>query len=551
VGRRLLLGLLWLGASACSFTDLNDLKSNASDDAGIGGTAGDAGTNDLPNGALCAEDGGCSSGHCVSGVCCDTACAGACMACTASAKESGEADGTCGPAKAATDPRGDCPEDEKATCQRDGKCDGKGACSLYSAGTKCSGPTCTGGVKTLPKLCNGQGECGVLGIVQCEPAECAGDLCLTDCIDDSGCADTEYCDPVTNNCNDKLVQGAACLTPNQCTTSFCVDGVCCESACSAPCMACSANLGQGQDGQCSAVLAGADPEGDCSATPPATCGTDGECDGAGACRLHGATAICEPMSCSSGVQTNAKTCNGAGSCASNGTTSCTPYVCGGNTCLTSCSTASQCVAGSTCSAGVCSGQKSNGTACGSAVECASGNCVDGVCCDVACGGACQACSTAAKGAGADGVCGPVQSGLDPHDSCQQTPQSTCGNDGTCDGNGGCRRWPAGTVCVPGSCGPDPTGQTIVQYQQYPDTCDGSGACVDKASVACGIFTCNGDTCNTSCQDSTQCIIGYCVTSTGTCSICSVSAVGGRSSPRDAALLVAIVALGLLRRRRTT
>lgn len=539
-----------LMVSACSLSDLDHLKSGTgSDDAGVGGSSGDAAPGNLPNGALCAAPESCISGFCVSGVCCDTACSSPCSACTASAKESGETDGKCGPAKAGTDPRGDCPEDDKSTCQRDGKCDGAGACSLYAAGVTCSGPTCKDGVKTLPKLCNGEGTCGVLGVVQCEPAECAGNLCLTDCIDDSGCTAGEYCDPVTNNCNDKLVQGSACLTPNECTTQFCVDGVCCESACNLPCTACSANLGQGQDGQCSPVLAGADPKGDCETSAPSSCGTDGECNGAGACRKHGATAVCGAASCSGGVQTNAKTCDGAGSCASNGTTNCSPYVCGGDGCLTSCSSTSQCVTGSTCGGGVCSGQKSNGAACGSGNECASTFCVDGVCCDQACGGACQACSNATKGAGADGVCNVVQAGLDPHDSCTQSSQSSCGDDGACDGNGGCRKWPAGTVCVPGSCGPDPTGQTIVHYQQYPDTCDGNGACVDKASVQCGIFTCNGDVCNTSCSVNEQCVIGYCNTATGTCSICSVSAVGGKASPRDATLLALVVALGLVRRRK--
>lgn len=535
---------------ACSLSDLDDLKAGQSDDAGVGGTSGDSGAGTLPNGALCANADGCVSGFCVSGVCCDTACTDICTACTASAKESGETDGKCGPAKAATDPRGDCPEDDKSACQRDGKCDGTGACSLYAAGVTCSGPTCTGGVKTLPKLCNGEGTCGVLGVVQCEPAECAGNLCLTDCIDDDGCQNSEYCDPVTNNCNDKLVQGSACFTPNQCTTNFCVDGVCCESACNSLCMACSASLGQGQDGQCSPVLSGADPKGDCEATPPSTCGTDGECNGGGACRMHGATATCGASSCMGGVQTNAKTCDGAGTCISNGATSCAPYVCGGSTCLTSCSITNQCVNGSTCSSSVCSGQKSNGAACGSPNECASTFCVDGVCCDGGCSGTCQACSNAAKGAGADGVCGAVQAGLDPHESCAQTAQATCGADGTCDGNGGCRKWPAGTVCVPGSCGVDPSGQTILHYQQYPDTCDGAGACVDKASISCGLYSCNGSVCHTDCQVQTECIIGTCNTSTHTCSICSVSAVGGKSSPRDATLFAIMIALGVIRRRRS-
>jgi hypothetical protein len=548
VGRWTLICLaVGLGTSACSFSDLNDLKSKADEDAGVGGGAGDAAPGTQPNGALCAGPESCESGFCVSGVCCNTKCDGICMACTASAKESGEVDGVCGPAKAGTDPHTDCPDDGADTCQRDGKCDGKGECSLYPAGATCSGSTCTDGVKTLPKLCNGEGTCTVIGIVACEPPECAGNLCLTDCIDDSGCLATEYCEPVTNNCVDKLVQGAACATPNQCLTGFCVDNSCCESACGGACMACSAALGQGQDGQCTPVLAGADPKGDCEQTPAASCGTDGECNGNGGCRLYGGAAICAASSCMGGVQTNAKSCDGAGNCASNGTTSCAPYLCGGTTCLTSCTSSSQCTTGSVCSGNACSGQKSNGQSCGSGNECASGFCADGVCCNVACAGTCQACSNTAKGAGADGVCENVQPGLDPHGSCAQTAQATCGDDGTCDGNGGCRKWPAGTVCAASGCGPDPGG-SILFYQSYADTCDGAGVCVDKAGISCGLYACGGEVCKVSCQQQSDCVIGTC-NGANVCSICSVGSVGRPASGRDTTWLGLAVVFFLLRRQR--
>jgi len=47
----------------------------------------------------------------------------------------------------------------------------------------------------------------------------------------------------------------------------------------------------------------------------------------------------------------------------------------------------------------------NGRACLQSSECESGSCADGVCCDYACDGACQACTAALTGDGADGVCG--------------------------------------------------------------------------------------------------------------------------------------------------
>jgi MYXO-CTERM domain-containing protein len=54
----------------------------------------------------------------------------------------------------------------------------------------------------------------------------------------------------------------------------------------------------------------------------------------------------------------------------------------------------------------------NGADCASNEDCQSGQCVDGVCCNVACGGGttdCQACSTAA-GAAVNGTCGPISAG---------------------------------------------------------------------------------------------------------------------------------------------
>src|SRR6187401_505150 len=38
------------------------------------------------------------------------------------------------------------------------------------------------------------------------------------------------------------------------------------------------------------------------------------------------------------------------------------------------------------------GSKKQGEACGAAAECVTQSCVDGVCCDTACGGACEACN---------------------------------------------------------------------------------------------------------------------------------------------------------------
>lgn len=73
----------------------------------------------------------------------------------------------------------------------------------------------------------------------------------------------------------------------------------------------------------------------------------------------------------------------------------------------------------------------NGDACTAGSACLSGACVDGVCCDTACGGGrdddCQAC-TRAKGAKADGTCGPAL----PSVVCRAAA-SACDVAETCDG----------------------------------------------------------------------------------------------------------------------
>jgi len=79
--------------------------------------------------------------------------------------------------------------------------------------------------------------------------------------------------------------------------------------------------------------------------------------------------------------------------------------------------------------GACVALKLRGQACSDALECSSGFCADGVCCDAACNLICRACTAAGKGTGEDGVCGPIQAGLDPGGEC---PGSS-----TCDGNGAC------------------------------------------------------------------------------------------------------------------
>lgn len=68
-----------------------------------------------------------------------------------------------------------------------------------------------------------------------------------------------------------LPDGAACSDAGACTSGFCVDGVCCASACEATCNSCNLT---GDEGTCAPDVAGTDPDGAC---------TSGSCDGGGTC----------------------------------------------------------------------------------------------------------------------------------------------------------------------------------------------------------------------------------------------------------------------------
>ena len=107
--------------------------------------------------------------------------------------------------------------------------------------------------------------------------------------------------------------GAACTAAADCTSGHCVDGLCCESACADSCQAC--NLA-GSEGRCAPIAGGQpDPRGRCPAEAPESCGRDGTCNGAGACRLHRFGTVCGVPSCASSTERVLPAlCDGKGTC---------------------------------------------------------------------------------------------------------------------------------------------------------------------------------------------------------------------------------------------
>jgi hypothetical protein len=453
-------------------------------------------------GKPCADGTECLSHFCAQGFCCNSACNGTCQSCGLPGTL-----GTCTSVpNGAADPQGTCQNKGQASCDTDGLCDGRGACRFYAAGTECVPPSCPANLSTLTqaRTCDGVGNCQAASTIACAPFKCNGSTaCNAACTTDADCLAPNICDPKTNLCGDKKRLGQPCNATADCLTgNFCVDGVCCGSSACGLCQACDV---QGKAGACSDVGAGVtEPHGGCAASPP--CGNTGACDGAGACEQAGANVSCGSPSCSVSTYTSISHCTGDGACATPVMGSCSPYVCGGNACKTTCTVDGDCLAPYTCqgTAGAKScALKKNGLGCTGDGQCISGHCVDGVCCGTADCPACTACNLSGNGA-----CSPVPAGTQaPVSFCPDEGAKSCGSTGKCDGNGGCQQYPKGTPCSDASCPASGTTLTMA------GTCD-SGMCV-KPTQSCAPYFCNGvAACQGTCSGDSDCQTGYYCTGVG-------------------------------------
>ncbi|HEY0708356.1 MAG TPA: hypothetical protein VGG33_16235 [Polyangia bacterium] len=144
--------------------------------------------------------------------------------------------------------------------------------------------------------------------------------------------------------------GESCTNGAQCASGHCVEGVCCDAACTELCRSCVVT---GFPGICRPVVAGADPRNECPDDGAPTCGRTGQCDGAGACERYAAGTTCAPSVCSANGQVSGGRCM-AGSCQQTLLRNCFPYACTFSmSCQTFCPNNFLCAAGATCSNGVC------------------------------------------------------------------------------------------------------------------------------------------------------------------------------------------------------
>jgi hypothetical protein len=178
------------------------------------------------------------------------------------------------------------------------------------------------------------------------------------------------------------------------------------------------------------------------------------------------------------------------------------------------------------------GGNPNGVMCAASADCDSGFCVDGVCCNAACAGQCEACDVA----GIVGTCTPVVGASHgARTKCSDGAGDAC-LALACDGvdRVKCAAYANGleTTCAAATC----SSGTFTSAR----VCDGKGSCSSGGSMSCGAYACGTtNRCNTTCVSNVDCSTGYvcasgghCVPPTAQCSsdgLTSISPSGGMQS----------------------
>jgi hypothetical protein len=219
------------------------------------------------------ESGNDGSGHCVDGVCCSSVCSGTCLACSAPLKESGLNDGQCDLVKVGTDPHNQCFAHENTDlCGKTGLCNAFGSCAFEPTTQFCGAPICKGATWE-GSLCDGKGTClAAKNTKDCFPYACKAEGCASPCGSDNDCQSEFRCLTSTGTCVPRLSLGQECQQPTDCSSGFCVDGLCCDTPCQEQCQAC----GGKQGGHCGLVQGA--PQGERPACETQT-GCEGTCDG--------------------------------------------------------------------------------------------------------------------------------------------------------------------------------------------------------------------------------------------------------------------------------
>ncbi len=320
-------------------------------------------------------------------------------------------------------------------------------------------------------VCNGFGLClkdmgvGCMDAAECArgfcvDSTCCADACTGECLTCNATGSAGRCTNVasggddaplctgTNSCDGmgicKRDNGQPCGMNTDCTSGFCADGVCCNSACTETCKSCNLTASVGT---CTFV-----PNDSVDPTGTSPCNNPYRCNGTGLCNAQNGVPCALPSECLSGF--------------------CVDGFCCGNICDQLCKACSDALTGagngncrsilngtdpqnecsnSDCNgSGACSGLPgtlANGQSCTSAGQCLSGFCVDGVCCNQGCTQSCKTCNLA----GSVGTCVNV-----PNSTADMNGNPPCTTPSQCDGNGVCKglngvACNTGTECLSGFC----------------------------------------------------------------------------------------------------
>ncbi|HKU42186.1 MAG TPA: hypothetical protein VJR89_28705 [Polyangiales bacterium] len=310
--------------------------ASASGGSGSGGmsvaTAGMSAPPLLENGASCADDARCKSGHC-DGVCCDKG-----VQCCKDVSD------------CKTDPAGlgmSC--DDRANCRGSA---GKIVCTDFKCVTLNGQRNDMACLNTLEA-----NDCGLYPSVFCRGGEMqTAPQCATSCTKDTECDPEAHCDE--GKCVPDLANGEPCKRAEDCAQRNCKSitngvGICCSAL--ADC--------------CKEAT-------DC----PAFYRMAPVCTDANMCAGDEIVAQCNGNICGSQHIKNDAACNGKAG------PNCGLYkdvVCQAgrnNTCKLSCANMGDCDANAFCNAGKCEAKRENGKECANGNQCTSGNCGNGVCC---------------------------------------------------------------------------------------------------------------------------------------------------------------------------
>ncbi len=194
----------------------------------------------------------------------------------------------------------------------------------------------------------------------CEPYMAQSEsACRESCASSDDCWPSHEC--TGGQCRVPEGIGEPCSDQADCSAGICVDGYCCENACTGLCWAC--NLPD-RKGFCTPAIQGSDPDEDCAAEPAESCGFTGVCDGQGECQSWPAGQVCGQADCDGSTYSHEAVCDGAGHCIPAGETDCRPGRCTGSGCEDSCSVHEDCDPAGYCGQdGTCSPDLDDGESC--------------------------------------------------------------------------------------------------------------------------------------------------------------------------------------------